>query len=112
MGHDHVGHEPRKLVDGRLFILVDVDDEMRGGELAYARDIDGFSAADLRDAAHERARMNAESRAADERRCETQVAQELGDAGHQRHDPRRRGHRVVARANGIDERVRRVILRW
>src|SRR6185369_9292649 len=101
-----------KLVDGRLFVLIDVDDEMRGGELAYARDIDCLGAADFRDAAHERARMDAETRAADERRREAQVAQELGDAGHQRHYPRRRGHRVVARANGIDERVRRVILRW
>jgi hypothetical protein len=56
--------------------------------------------------------MDAETRAADERRRETQVAQELGNARHQRHDPRRRGYRNVVRANGIDERARRVILRW
>ncbi len=95
-----------------LLVLVDVDDHVRRREFADASEVNVFGAADFRDAADRRARMDAETGAADERVSQAQVAYEFGNARHERHDARRRCHRGVARADGVDEFVRRMILPW
>ena len=53
-------------VDRRLLVLVDIDDDVRGRKRLEAGEIDAFRAADLGDAAHDGARMHAESGAADQ----------------------------------------------
>ena len=112
MGDDDVRHEAGEFIDRGLLVLVDIDDDVGRRQFAYAHEIDVFGAADFRNAAHAVARVNAKAGAADQRRREAEFAYELGDARHQRHNARRRCHRGVARACGIDKFVRRLILPW
>ncbi len=112
MRDDDVRNESRELFDRRLFVLVEIDHDMRRREFADARDIDVLGAADFGNAAHNRARMDAEAGAADERFGEIEIAQQFREAGYERHDARRRGYFGMVRARGVDERGRRAVLPW
>jgi hypothetical protein len=88
MRHDDVRHELAGGVDVLAAVLVDVDHEMRGRQRTQHREVRILRAADFRHRAS-LARMDAESRARDDARPETQREQELGKAGDERRNAQR-----------------------
>ena len=104
MRDEDVGNETREHVDHRLLVLVDVDNEMGGRQPADLFHVDVLGAADFRDIAHDIGRVDAKTRAADQRRGKTEVAQQFGDRWHERHDACRAGcDRKMFATDGIDE---------
>ena len=89
MGDDDVRHKFGQSIDGRLLVLVDIDDQVRGRELADALDIDRFGAAHLGHARKRCARVGAKPGATHQPIGTAQFTHQFGEAGNQRDDARR-----------------------
>ena len=71
---------------GDRFVLVDVDDHVRGRERPQRVELDVLGAADLRYGADRGLRVDAEAGATDHARAQPEVEQQFGDRWHQRDD--------------------------
>src|SRR5262245_1261248 len=104
MRDDHVRHETRDLRDRLLAVLVDVGDHVRRREPPQLLHGDILGPADLRDAPQPLPRMDAEASPAHELVAEAEVADELGDARHERNDPDVAFGRALDGPDGVDQR--------
>ena len=98
------GTKPASSSTVSFAVLVDVDDDVRRRELADPVDVDVLRAADLGDAPHDLARMDAEAGAPDELRGQAEVAEQLGDARHEPDDARVAAGDGMLGADRVDER--------
>ena len=88
-------------VDRLLPVLVDVDQHVRGRQPAQLGQVHVLGAADLGDGADAIARVDAKPGAGDQALAEAEREDQLGQAGHQARDARRRG--VAGRHGGSAE---------
>ncbi len=78
-------------VDRLLPVLVDIDQHVRGRQLAQLGQVHVLGTADLGDGADAIARVDAKPGAGDQAFAEAEREDQLGQAGHQARDARRRG---------------------
>jgi hypothetical protein len=75
MRDDHMRHELHQRVVGRSCVFIEIDDDVGRRQRTDLVEIDVLGAADLGDGGHDVPGMDAETRAAEELRRQTQVAQ-------------------------------------
>src|SRR6516162_6911697 len=108
MRHDDVGHELGQRLGDLAAVLVDVDDRMSRGELTDPIELDVLGATELGDLADRVPRVDTETGSPDKLPGEPKIADQLGDAGHQAHDPCLVAGGLMQGADGVSQgRLRR-----